>query len=123
MKEQINVGAHIIQSHMDFSQVREISKAAEDLGFDSVTLMDHFRPPSFTPPKKGNLLECWTTLRALTMEIKNIRLGSMVTYASFRNPALLAKMATCLDHTSRGRLKFGIGAGWVQNEFEEYSIP
>lgn len=120
MKEQISVGVHIIQSHMDFSQVHQIAKAAENLGFNSVTLMDHLRPVSFTPPKKGNLLECWTTLSALAMQTSEIKLGSMVTCASFRNPALLAKMAAGVDHISQGRLKFGIGAGWSQPEFEEY---
>ncbi|MFX0124925.1 MAG: TIGR03560 family F420-dependent LLM class oxidoreductase [Candidatus Hodarchaeota archaeon] len=112
------IGIHIIQSHMNFSQIREVSNAAERLGFNSVTVMDHFR--TTIPPLEGNLLECWTTLSALARETRNIKLGSMVTCASFRNPALLAKLAASLDCISNGRLKFGIGAGWCQGEFEEY---
>ena len=121
MDKQVTIGLHLVQEHMDFSQVRKICKCAEDLRFDSVTLMDHFRP--YYPPKNGNLLECWTTLSALAMETKRIKIGTMVTCASYRNPALLAKIAACLDHISGGRLKFGIGAGWFREEFEEYGIP
>jgi len=121
MDKQVTIGLHIVQEHMDFSHVRNICKCAEDLRFDSVTLMDHFRP--YYPPENGNLLECWTTLSALAMETKRIKIGTMVTCASYRNPALLAKIAACLDHISGGRLKFGIGAGWFREEFEEYGIP
>jgi F420-dependent oxidoreductase-like protein len=119
--KHITIGVHIVQEHMDFSQVRSICKTAEELGFDSVTLMDHFRP--YYPPKNGSLLECWTTLSALAMETERIKIGPLVTCASYRNPALLAKIAACLDHISGGRLKFGIGAGWFKEEFEEYGIP
>ena len=121
MDKRITIGVHIVQEHMDFSQVRSICRTAEELGFDSVTLMDHFRP--YFPPKNGNLLECWTTLSALAMETRRVKIGPLVTCASYRNPALLAKIAACLDHVSGGRLKFGIGAGWFKEEFEEYGIP
>jgi F420-dependent oxidoreductase-like protein len=120
MNKQITIGVHIVQEHMDFSQVRGICKTVEDLGFDSVTLMDHFRP--YYPPKNGNLLESWTTLSALATETRKAKIGTLVTCASYRNPALLAKIAACLDHISGGRLKFGIGAGWFKEEFEEYGI-
>jgi len=120
MEKHITIGTHIVQEHMDFPQVLMICKAAEELGFDSITLMDHFRP--FFPPKNGNLLECWTTLSALAMETKKIKIGTLVTCAPYRNPAVLAKIAACLDHICEGRLKFGIGAGWFKEEFEEYGI-
>jgi len=120
MDEEITVGVHIVQEHMDFPQIRRIGKTADDLGFDSVTVMDHFRP--FYPPKNGNLLESWTTLSALAMETSRVKIGTLVTCASYRNPALLAKIAACLDQISGGRLKFGIGAGWFREEFEEYGI-
>lgn len=120
MDKQVTIGVHIVQDYMDFSQVRKICKSAEDSGFDSVTLTDHFLP-IFTS-KHGNFLECWTTLSALAMETKKVKIGTLVTCASYRNPALIAKIAACLDHISKGRLKFGIGAGWFQKEFEEYGI-
>lgn len=120
LDKHVTIGVHIAQEHMDFLGIRKVCKAAEDLGFDSVTLMDHFRP--YYPLKTGNLMECWTTLSALAMETKNIKLGALVTCASYRNPAVLAKIAACVDHISGGRLKFGIGAGWFQEEFQEYGI-
>lgn len=121
MDKEITIGVHIVQEHMDFSQVRGICRTAEDLGFDSVTVMDHFRP--FYPPKNGNLLESWVTLGALAVETSKVKIGTLVTCASYRNPALLAKISACLDHISGGRLKLGIGAGWFKEEFEEYGIP
>ncbi|MFX0064244.1 MAG: TIGR03560 family F420-dependent LLM class oxidoreductase [Candidatus Hermodarchaeota archaeon] len=123
MSARITMGVHINQTHMDFRLVKRICKAAEELGFDFVTLMDHFRPFPSSPPKKGNMLECWTTLGALAVETQKIKIGTLVSCASYRNPALLAKMAACLDHISEGRLKFGIGAGNHQAEFAEYGIP
>jgi alkanesulfonate monooxygenase SsuD/methylene tetrahydromethanopterin reductase-like flavin-dependent oxidoreductase (luciferase family) len=67
-----------------------------------------------------NCLECWTLLTAIAVEVKDIRIGSLVTCASYRNPALLAKMAASLDQVSGGRLEFGIGAGWKDVEYEAY---
>lgn len=120
MDKPVSIGIHVAQEHMDFSAIKKVCTAAEDLGFDSITLMDHFRP--YYPPKTGNLMECWTTLSALAVETKRIKIGALVTCVSYRNPAVLAKIAACIDHISQGRLKFGIGAGWFQEEFQEYGI-
>jgi len=122
MGDEITIGVHILQFGLDFSQVRRICKAAEDLGFDSVTLMDHFRPFTGFCPKNKNLLECWTTLAALAMDTKRVRIGSLVSCASYRNPAMLAKMAATVDHISGGRLKFGVGSGSMTDEFEENGV-
>ncbi|MGQ9515576.1 MAG: LLM class flavin-dependent oxidoreductase [Thermoproteota archaeon] len=65
-------------------------------------------------------MECLTTLSALASSTENIRLGSLVICNSYRNPALLAKMATTLDMVSEGKLKFGIGAGWKEDEYRAY---
>jgi len=65
---------------------------------------------------KMPILECWTTLSALSTVTKKIRLGTMVTCNSFRNPALLAKIAATLDNISNGRLELGIGAGVQKND-------
>jgi alkanesulfonate monooxygenase SsuD/methylene tetrahydromethanopterin reductase-like flavin-dependent oxidoreductase (luciferase family) len=69
------------------------------------------------------ILECWTTLSALSQVTKTIRLGTMVTCNSFRNPALLAKMASTVDNVSNGRLDLGIGAGVQKNEHNAYGFP
>ena len=73
--------------------------------------------------EKRSILECWTTLAALSAVTSKIRLGTMVLCNSFRNPALLAKMAATLDVISNGRLEFGIGAGVQRNEHVAYGIP
>jgi alkanesulfonate monooxygenase SsuD/methylene tetrahydromethanopterin reductase-like flavin-dependent oxidoreductase (luciferase family) len=72
---------------------------------------------------RGPRLECWTTLSALAAATDKIRLATLVLCNSFRNPALLAKMAATLDVISNGRLEFGIGAGWHRIEYEAYGYP
>ena len=72
--------------------------------------------------EKMPILECWTTLSALSSATEKIRLGTMVTCNSFRNPALLAKMAATVDNISNGRLELGIGAGVQKNEHNAYGF-
>ena len=100
-----------------FDRVRDVVLEGERLGYDSVWLDDHLM--------FGNrpILECWTTLSALAAITTKIRLGTMVLGNSFRNPALLAKMAATLDVISNGRLEFGIGAGVQRDEHLAYGIP
>ena len=87
-------------------------------GFNSMWASDHF----MLDPKDAdrNCLECWSLLTAIAVEVKDIRIGPLVTCASYRNPALLAKMASSLDQISGGRLEFSIGAGWKDVEYEAY---
>jgi alkanesulfonate monooxygenase SsuD/methylene tetrahydromethanopterin reductase-like flavin-dependent oxidoreductase (luciferase family) len=69
------------------------------------------------------LFECWTSTAALARDTTRIRIGQLVTCAGFRNPALLAKMASTVDVLSHGRLEFGIGAGWFESEYLAYGYP
>jgi alkanesulfonate monooxygenase SsuD/methylene tetrahydromethanopterin reductase-like flavin-dependent oxidoreductase (luciferase family) len=69
---------------------------------------------------RKNCLEAWTLLSALSQVTTTLRLGTMVTCQSYRNPALLAKIAAGVDHMSGGRLEFGIGAGWKELEYKAY---
>jgi F420-dependent oxidoreductase-like protein len=94
---------------------------AERLGFDSIWLYDHFHtvPTQELEPT----LECWVSTAALARETNRIRIGQLVTCNVHRNPALLAKMASTLDALSGGRLDFGIGAGWYEEELEAYGYP
>lgn len=100
-----------------FSRVRDVVLECERLGYDSVWLDDHLMFG------KRPVLECWTTLSALSSITAKIRLGTMVSCNSFRNPALLAKMAATFDVMSNGRLEFGIGAGVQRDEHIAYGIP
>jgi alkanesulfonate monooxygenase SsuD/methylene tetrahydromethanopterin reductase-like flavin-dependent oxidoreductase (luciferase family) len=99
-----------------FSQICSIVLECEKLGYHSVWLDDHLMYNDWP------ILECWTTLSALSSLTSKIRLGTMVTCSSHRNPALLAKMAATLDVLSGGRLEFGVGAGIQDSEHLSYGF-
>ena len=108
----------------NYSETREIAQHAESTGYDSLWLYDHllYRFGKRKPVTVG-IWECWTYLSALAEATQKVELGTLVTCNSFRNPALLAKMAITLDEISQGRLILGIGAGWNQPEFEAFGYP
>ncbi len=98
-------------------------QAAEASGFDRVFLMDHFyQLPGIGDPD-DYMLECYTTLAALSQHTSTMRLSALVTGNTYRNPAVLAKIITALDHVSGGRASLGIGSGWFQLEHDSFGIP
>jgi F420-dependent oxidoreductase-like protein len=103
-----------------WEETKKAALWAEASGFDSFWLMDHFIQLPMIGAADEPFLEGWTGLAALAAVTSKIRLGTLVTGAPYRNPALLAKMATSIDLISQGRLFFGYGAGWFQTEFEQY---
>jgi len=117
----VNFGVQIQQEGLGYQEIKEIVKQCESLGFSSVWLYDHLYP--LTPSIQKSVLECWITLASLAVETDTIRLGSLVTCNLFRHPSLLAKMSATLDVISKGRLEFGIGAGWYDEECAAYGIP
>lgn len=85
-----------------YDAIRDLAILCESLGFESIWVSDHF---FMTDDSIGTpCLDCWTALTALARDTKNLRLGPMVTAQNYRNPALLAKIATSLDNISNGRL-------------------
>ncbi len=103
-----------------------MARRAEALGFDSLWLVDHllYRFPfdDDTQPPRG-LWECWSLLAALATATERVELGTIVACTSFRNPALLAKMADTVDEISGGRLILGLGAGYHAFEFRAFGYP
>lgn len=95
---------------------------AESSGYDAVWVYDHLFH-RFEGHQTVGFHECWTVLSALAAVTERVELGTTVLCAGFRNPALLAKMATTLDTVSNGRLILGLGAGWHEPEFEGFGVP
>ena len=101
-----------------FQSVINQAQAAEAAGFDRVFVMDHFyQLPGLGAPEEP-MLECYTMLSAIAQHTKSVRLSSLVTGNTYRNPTLLAKTITSLDHVSNGRATLGIGAGWFELEHD-----
>jgi len=104
-----------------YDRVAALGHECRAHGFTSIWASDHFMLNDGEPDT--NCLDCWTLLTALAVEVADVRLGSLVTCMSYRNPAVLAKIAASLDMISDGRLEFGVGAGWKDVEYRAYGIP
>ena len=104
-----------------WGKCREIAVLAEELGYDSVWVYDHFH--NIPEPSHEAVFECWTTMAALAEATSRVRLGQMVSCTSYRNPTLTAKITSNIDVISGGRLDWGVGAGWYWHEYEAYDFP
>lgn len=98
----------------------EIAVLAEELGYDSIWVYDHFH--NVPRPAHEAVFECWTTMAAISQRTSRVRLGQMVGCNSYRQPAVLAKITSTIDVISGGRLDWGIGAGWYENEYRGYGF-
>ena len=101
-----------------FERVADIAVTAEESGFDSVYVMDHFFQLPLLGPPDQPMFECYTLLSALAARTKRVKLGAMVGGVTYRNPGLVAKEITALDVISQGRAIWAIGAAWYQLEHE-----
>jgi alkanesulfonate monooxygenase SsuD/methylene tetrahydromethanopterin reductase-like flavin-dependent oxidoreductase (luciferase family) len=104
-----------------FDDISSITEIALQNGFDTIWFSDHFMLDKESTDRV--LLDPWLLMTALTQQNSKVRVGSMVFCQSYRNPALTAKMAASLDILSKGRLEFGIGAGWKELEYKAYGYP
>ena len=101
-----------------FEVVARQAVEAEQSGFDTVLVMDHFyQLPGLGAPDNA-MIECYTLLSALSQRTERVRLSALVTGNTYRNPTLLAKTITALDVVSGGRAQLGIGAGWYELEHD-----
>ncbi len=105
-----------------FERIAAIAVAAEESGFDSVWVMDHFYQITNVGPRTDPMLEAYTLLGAIAARTRRTSLGTMVTGVTYRNPALLAKTVTTLDIVSGGRAILGIGAAWNDDEHAGYGF-
>ncbi len=110
-------GVVLLPYSVTFERVLNAAREAEKLGFDSVWVSDHLQ--------RGDIpvLECWSTLAALAASTAKVRLGSLASCNSFRNPGLLAKIVASVSSVSRGRVDLGIGAGYDESEHDAYGYP
>jgi F420-dependent oxidoreductase-like protein len=106
-------------SYLDLLRV---ARHAEDLGFDGFFRSDHFLTMSNGDGMPGPT-DAWATLAGLARETSRIRLGTLVTSATFRLPGPLAITVAQVDQMSEGRVELGLGAGWYEREHEAYGIP
>ncbi len=105
-----------------WEQIRDLATTAEDVGFGSVWLPDHllYRFPGV---RAQGVWDVWSLMPALAAVTKRVEIAPLVACSSFRNPALIAKMADTIDEISGGRFILGLGAGWHEPEYEAFGFP
>lgn len=103
-----------------YSEALELCRHVEQTGWDGFWYSDHFMPDADNTDVPWP--EAWTTLSALGASVPRIRIGTLVTANTYRHPAVLAKMVATLDHITGGRVVFGLGGGWQENEHRQYGI-
>ena len=113
-------GLEVAQHRLTWDELLSRVRWAEDAGFDGAWVFDHFKPLYGEGP--GPCMEAWTLQAALAASTERIRLGALVTGMTYRHPSVLAAEAVTVDHVSGGRLEFGIGTGWFEEEHRELGV-
>ncbi len=109
------------QEGVTWEQWRALAAACDEHGYEGLFRSDHYM--SVTGQADGGSLDAWTTLAALAAVTSRVRLGTLVSPATFRHPSVLAKSAVTVDQVSGGRAELGIGAGWLEAEHRAYGFP
>ena len=124
MTRPLKVGVQLpeVEREVRWPELLDMTRAIEDLGYDSVWAGEHllYRWPD--RPSRGPW-EAWAMLAALAASTSRIEIGPLVACTAFHNPAVLAKRADTIDEISGGRLILGLGAGWNETEFRAFGIP
>jgi F420-dependent oxidoreductase-like protein len=118
-------GVHAGLQNTSFDDLRAIWRQAEDLGFDWISIWDHFYAASAydTQPSDFACHEAVATHAALALSTTRVQCGCLVYCAGYRHPAVLAKAIATIDHLSGGRAEIGLGGGWAQPEYDAYGFP
>ena len=111
-----------IERDIGWSEYASMARAAEEIGFDSIWLGDHYLYREDDRAERGPW-EAWTFLAALAAITERVRLGPLVACLNFHNPAVVAKKVAAVDELSGGRFTLGVGAGWNRAEFDAFGIP
>ncbi|MGH2679873.1 MAG: TIGR03619 family F420-dependent LLM class oxidoreductase [Actinomycetota bacterium] len=124
MAGDLRVGVQLpeVEREVRWSEYASMARAAEESGFDSIWVGDHYLYRGGGRPERGPW-EAWTLLAGLSTITERVRLGPLVACLNFHNPAVFAKTAATVDELSGGRLVLGVGAGWNQTEFEAFGLP
>jgi len=118
---QIRFGIHAGPQHTSYANYVDLWRNVESMGYDWASVFDHFIP--IFSDAEGPCFEGPTLLSALAAQTSRIRCGILVVGNTYRNPAILANIASTIDQVSGGRLEWGVGAGWWEMEHEEYGLP
>ncbi|MFB6183750.1 MAG: LLM class flavin-dependent oxidoreductase [Haloarculaceae archaeon] len=105
-----------------FESTVALARRLDDAGFDWFSTMDHLWQLPFVGRRDEPYFDAYTTLPAVARETESVELGALVTCPHYRNPAMLGRQVTTLDHASGGRAVLGIGAGWFREEYEAYGF-
>ena len=120
MTAPIKLGADIWNQYTDWSDFKATHLRAEELGYDSLWTMDHIYPPF--EPEDGPIFEAFTAMSAIAEVTSKASISVMVASNTYRNPAMLTKIITTIDHISDGRAILGVGAGWSEHEHRGFGF-
>jgi F420-dependent oxidoreductase-like protein len=119
--DRIRFGVYSGPQHATFADYLELWRRCEALGYDWVAVFDHFMPIVGDP--HGPCFDGPTMLAAMAAHTTRVRVAIQVTGVTYRHPAVAANMAATIDHISGGRLEYGVGAAWFEDEHGQYGIP
>jgi F420-dependent oxidoreductase-like protein len=124
----VRFGVHTGLQNTTTDELRSVWRRAEDLGFEWISIWDHFYSADATVTAEGTAsgsvcFEAVAAHTALALDTSNVRCGSLVYCVGYRHPAVLANAIATIDQLSNGRVTLGLGAGWHQAEFAAYGLP
>jgi len=119
--DQLRFGVYSGPQHATFETCLELWRRCEELGYDWLSVFDHFMPIVGDPG--GPCFEGPTMMAAMAAHTSRMRVAILVTGVTYRHPAVAANIAATIDHISGGRAEYGIGAAWMEDEHRQYGIP